>query len=144
MPWVPVFSVTNSSGAVIEVCTARVQQHGFELTNRASAPTQTRIFNNFCLQAPGTNNSAKVSIVSCVDGDARQQWMVNPNGQIQWGGFFRMCLDLTNGQLPNSNQISSCGPYPKESLLGGPSFSFRFGYVTSIMPTTIKSGSWLL
>jgi hypothetical protein len=48
----------------------------------------------------------KVEINSCVAGDANQSWQWNADGTVQWAGTDK-CLDLTNGDLDNGNQVSS-------------------------------------
>ncbi|KAH9481422.1 hypothetical protein JR316_0005948 [Psilocybe cubensis] len=60
---------------------------------------------NFCLDAGTTPaNGVGMKIWQCYDGLPAQRWYKSPNGQIILEGT-AYCLDLTNGNLSNSNQL---------------------------------------
>ncbi|KIJ40839.1 carbohydrate-binding module family 13 protein [Sphaerobolus stellatus SS14] len=118
-PCLTVFGATNGSALFIQDCSASTEERGFQLT--APVPSigqiqgQIHIFNTFCLEAPQATNGAKVFINSCVDDLINQEWTWNPNGQIRWAGSqtaIGMCLDLTDGNLSNGNQMQiwDCDP----------------------------------
>ncbi|HEV7737286.1 MAG TPA: ricin-type beta-trefoil lectin domain protein [Chlamydiales bacterium] len=125
-----VFNAANGSAALINDCSAGTQQRGFTFTQPPGTIGQIRVFNTFCLQANETNDGAKVSISSCVDGDARQEWLWNESGEVQWGQFLKMCLDLTDGNLSNGNQV--CPPNSLANVVffpepfRGPNLDMRF------------------
>lgn len=68
------------------------------------------IFTHFCLEVTGGNTASgtKVEVNSCDPNNPNQNqvWQWNSNGTINWAGTNK-CLDLTNGNLTNGNQVSS-------------------------------------
>lgn len=111
-PCITVFAAANGSAVVINDCSASTEQRGWQVvaggsTTGAGTPTAIKIFNTFCLEVTGGVNASgtKVEINSCVDGNPNQLWQWNSNGTVQWVGTNK-CLDLTNGDLDNGNQVS--------------------------------------
>ncbi|KIJ32587.1 carbohydrate-binding module family 13 protein [Sphaerobolus stellatus SS14] len=100
-----VFEATNGSAPLINDCTTITQDRAFLFSQPPGQLGQIKIFNTFCLEATGTNNGAKIVANACQDGNVHQQWLWNTNGVVQWGGFLEMCLDLTDGDLRNGNQV---------------------------------------
>jgi hypothetical protein len=111
-PCITVFAAANGSEVVINDCSAATQQRGWNVvaggsTTGAGTATNIQIFNSFCLEVTGgvNHSGTKVEINSCVPGKPNQQWQWNSNGTVQWAGTNK-CLDLTNGDLSNGNQVS--------------------------------------
>jgi hypothetical protein len=111
-PCITVFAAANGSEVVINDCSAATQQRGWNVvaggsTTGAGTATNIQIFNSFCLEVTGgvNHSGTKVEINSCVPGNPNQQWQWNSNGTVQWAGTNK-CLDLTNGDLSNGNQVS--------------------------------------
>ena len=77
-------------------------------TTGAGLPGPIIIFNNFCLEVAGGNTApgTEVEANSCDPSNTNQAWQWNSNGTVNWAGT-NQCLDLTNGNLTNGNQVSS-------------------------------------
>lgn len=67
---------------------------------------QIRIYDNKCLDVKdGVNASGtKLQIWTCGTNNPNQQWEINGDQTVSWAGRNK-CVDLTNGNTANGNQV---------------------------------------